>query len=167
MRVGVFVTGIFVGACTTAAVSSSASAPATPVPPASAPASDPAPGKTAGPGLVTAIGDAEIRDAPGGGARVMFLARGENAFVARLEMPGGGVVPEHRDTTEEYIHVLSGSGTITIDDRDYGLEAGSTVYMPANAKVSYENGPKPLVALQVFAGPEPAAKYDAWTPMPG
>ena len=43
---------------------------------------------------------------------------------------------------------------------------GSTIYMPANALVSYQNGDAPLVAIQVFAGPAPAAKYDAWEVVP-
>jgi len=42
---------------------------------------------------------------------------------------------------------------------------GTTIYMPPDALVSFANGPHRLVALQVFAGPEPAAKYDAWTPV--
>ena len=109
---------------------------------------------------------AERRVAPNGTARVTILARGLEAFVARLEMDPGAAVPEHRDATEEYIHVLEGSGTITIDGREYPLAPGDTVYMPADATVSFQNGDAPLVGLQVFAGPEPAAKYDAWTPVP-
>ncbi|MEX1361869.1 MAG: cupin domain-containing protein, partial [Nannocystaceae bacterium] len=109
---------------------------------------------------------AEQRDAPNGTARVTILARGVNAFIARLQMDPGATVPEHRDATEEYIHVLEGSGTIVIDEHEYALAPGSTVYMPADAKVSFRNGDEPLVGLQVFAGPEPAAKYDAWTPVP-
>jgi hypothetical protein len=38
--------------------------------------------------------------------------------------------------------------------------------MPPGALVSFENGPETLVAIQVFAGPEPAAKYDAWEQVP-
>jgi quercetin dioxygenase-like cupin family protein len=113
---------------------------------------------------VTKAAQAEQRVAPNGKARVTILARGLEAFVGRLEMDPGAAVPEHRDATEEYIHVLAGSGTITIDDHVYPLATGDTVYMPADAKVSFQNDDAPLVGLQVFAGPEPAAKYDAWTP---
>ena len=45
----------------------------------------------------------------------------------------------------------------------FEIAAGSTVFMPAGAVVSYQNGDAPMRALQVFAGPAPAAKYDAWT----
>lgn len=146
------------GACAATAVQSSASPPtpgptaatATPTPSVSPP--------------VTQAARAERRVAPNGQARVTILARGLEAFVARLEMDPGAAVPEHRDATEEYIHVLQGAGTITIDDVTYPLATGDTVYMPADAKVSFQNGDAPLVGLQVFAGPAPAAKYDAWTP---
>jgi hypothetical protein len=37
--------------------------------------------------------------------------------------------------------------------------------MPPNAEVEFRNGDAQLVAIQVFAGPEPAAKYDAWAPV--
>ena len=97
-----------------------------------------------------------------GNADVHILAQGKNAFVGKLIMAGDGVVPEHQDATEEYIHVLEGGGTILIDGTTHEIGPGSTVYMPANAVVSYQNGPEQLVAIQIFAGPEPATKYDAW-----
>lgn len=137
------------GACTAAAVQSSASTPATPE------------ATTASP--ITSSANAERRRAPNDKATVTILARGENAFVARLDMDANAAVPEHRDATEEYIVVLEGSGTITVDDEAYPLAAGDTVFMPANAKVSFTNGDAPFRGLQVFAGPAPAAKYDAWT----
>ncbi|MCH9681903.1 MAG: cupin domain-containing protein [Deltaproteobacteria bacterium] len=147
------------GACAASAAQSSASTPPTHAPAASLSASP----TTLSPPVTTAA-DAERRVAPSGKARVTILARGANAFIARLEMDAGATVPEHRDATEEYIHVLQGSGTIVVDDQPFALAPGSTVYMPANAKVSYQNGDEPLVGLQVFSGPEPAAKYDGWTP---
>jgi len=49
-----------------------------------------------------------------------------------------------------------------VDGEVHALTAGSAVFMPAGATVSYQNGEETLVALQVFAGPESAAKYDAW-----
>ena len=72
-------------------------------------------------------------------------------------------VPSHRDSTEEYIHVLEGSGTMTLDGQAFKVNAGTTVYMPANAEVSFQNDDAEMVAIQVFAGPEPADKYATWT----
>jgi quercetin dioxygenase-like cupin family protein len=95
--------------------------------------------------------------------RVTRLAQGKNAFLARLEMDPFAKVPEHRDATEEYIHVLSGHGTMWIDDEQTVVGPGDTVFMPANAKVRFENGPSSMSAIQVFAGPGPAEKYTAWS----
>jgi quercetin dioxygenase-like cupin family protein len=149
------------GACAATAVQSPGATPPKPAATEAATAPTPTPSVWS---PVTPAARAERRVSPNGKARVIILARGLEAFVARLEMDPGAAVPEHRDATEEYIHVLEGSGTITIDDVTYPLAMGDTVYMPADAKVSFQNGDAPLVGLQVFAGPEPAAKYDAWTP---
>lgn len=154
------VAAFVLGACAATAVQSSASPTVTTPPPTAT--AEPEPREWP---ALTPLATAERRVAPNGKARVTILARGHEAFVARLEMDPRAAVPEHRDATEEYIHVLEGSGTITIDDRVYPLAAGDTVYMAADAKVSFENGDAPLVGLQVFAGPEPSAKYDAWTPL--
>jgi len=124
----------------------------------------------AGSGIVQAsvlgAADARPRVAPSGKARITFLAQGRNAFVGRLEMEPGAAVPEHRDPTEEVIHVLEGGGTITIDGVAHTIGPGSTVLMPPDALVTYQNGDQRLVAVQVFAGPGPAAKYDTWAPAP-
>lgn len=114
------------------------------------------------PPTIVALADAETRVAPPGTASVRFLAQGHHAFVARLEMDAGAAVPEHRDADEEYIVVLEGGGTITIDGVATEIGPGTTVFMPAGATVSYRNGPERMVALQVFAGPGSAAKYDRW-----
>jgi quercetin dioxygenase-like cupin family protein len=82
--------------------------------------------------------------------------------VGRLVIAPGSSIADHRDATEEYIHVLSGTGTVTIDGQTYDVGPGTTVFMPASATVAFQNASEPLVALQVFAGPESAAKYDAW-----
>ncbi|MEZ4475584.1 MAG: cupin domain-containing protein [bacterium] len=103
--------------------------------------------------------------APSGKATIRHLARGQQAYVGRLEMDAGAAVPEHADATEEYIHVLEGEGVITIDGKASPVKAGDTVFMKANARVSYQNGPAKMVALQVFAGPAPADKYEQWKPL--
>lgn len=111
----------------------------------------------------------EHRQTGGGKAHIWALSRGDNAFFGKLELAPGGMVPEHRDPTEEFIHILEGGGRFTIDGEVHEVGPGTTIYMPPGARVSFENGPEKLVAIQVFAGPEPAAKYEAWdvvTPAP-
>lgn len=151
------------GACTTVALQSSASN-------AADEASDDAPDASEAPppsadvaASVVALDEAKQATAPSGKATITHLARGHNAYLGRLRMDAGGAVPAHRDPTEEYIHILSGAGTITIDGQAYEVGPGATIFMPANAEVSYQNGDEEMVALQIFAGPEPASKYEGWT----
>lgn len=130
--------------------------------------------KTQGESAPKAASVAEVRAktdhitkvAPHGKARVTELARGQNAWLGVLELDAEVKVPEHQDQTEETLYVLSGGGTVTIDGVSSEIAAGDSVMMPAGATVTYKNGPEPLRVIQVFAGPEPAAKYDAWSPAP-
>ncbi|MCB9794156.1 MAG: cupin domain-containing protein [Alphaproteobacteria bacterium] len=115
---------------------------------------------------VISYAQAPHRVAPNGKGHVRVLAQGKNAFLGELRMDAGGQVPPHRDPTEEYIHVLQGTGTLRIDGVEHALRPGDTVFMPADAEVSYQNGPEEMVALQVFAGPGPASKYEAWPEAP-
>ena len=77
------------------------------------------------PASVTALAQAEHRR-KGDAAAIHLLARGENAFLGKLEMAPGGEVPEHRDPTEEYIHILEGGGVFTIDGRTHRLALDTT-----------------------------------------
>jgi len=135
------------GACTTVAVQSSASRE---------------PSSSERRPTVIGLAEAPRAIAPSGTGSITHLALGDNAYLGLLRMDPGGAVPTHRDSTEEYIHVLEGGGTMIIDGQTHEIGAGATVFMPANAEVSFQNGPEELVAVQVFAGPEPAVKYEAW-----
>lgn len=115
---------------------------------------------------------AQVRVSPSGKARVRPLAGPElggaqSAFLALLELEPGAGVPEHRDATEEFIYFLEGHGTLFVDGRVFEVQAGDTVYMPANALVRFEGGDAPMKVLQVFAPPGPEAKYDGWPIAPG
>ena len=99
-----------------------------------------------------------------GKAHAWQLVKGKQAYMGVLSLAAGGAVPEHRDPTEEFLYVLEGTGTITIDDVNHTISPGTAVYMPAGAKVKYKNGDKKLVVVQVFAQPGPEAKYKKWTP---
>ncbi len=115
---------------------------------------------------VIPLSEARSATAPNGKATITHLALGHNAYLGRMRMEAGAAVPVHRDSTEEYIHVLQGHGVMTIDGREYEIGPGTTVFMPANAEVSFQNGEAEMLALQVFAGPDPAKKYDAWVADP-
>lgn len=114
--------------------------------------------------VVASASSLPARVTPSGQGRMVELLRGDNAFIATLELAGGAEVPLHRDSTEEYLVVQKGAGTLYIDGESYDVGPDTVVFMPANAEVRFVNGKKKLVALQVFAGPEPAKKYEAWPP---
>jgi quercetin dioxygenase-like cupin family protein len=143
------------GACTTVALQTAAAPEAD---------SESAPSSVEQPlaPTVIALSDARSATAPHGKATITHLALGHNAWLGRMRMAPGAAVPIHRDPTEEYIHVLEGGGMMTIDGREYEIGPGTTIFMPANAEVSFQNGEAEMLALQVFAGPDPAKKYDAW-----
>ena len=113
---------------------------------------------------VVTLDAAPTRAVPSGKASIKTLALGKNAFIGQLWLAPGGKVPLHRDATEEYIYIVSGQGQITIDGTTSKVGPGTTVYMPANAEVTFQNGDQPLVAIQVFAGPASAKKYEKWPP---
>lgn len=104
---------------------------------------------------------------PSGKASVWRIAGkeegAENAFFGVLELEPGAKVPVHRDATEEYLYVLSGSGEITIDGKTTAISAGFGVFMPANAEVSFVvTGTEKVRVVQFFAGQGPESKYSGW-----
>ena len=145
------------GACTGTAAYTAATPPPTTVQRPGIP-----PTEASATASVITLAQAERRQVGGGKAEVRFLAHGKAAWIGKLEMAAGGKVPLHRDATEEYIHVLSGGGEISIDGKTWPIGPGSTVFMPAGAQVTYQNGEERFVSLQVFAGPAPAKKYNKW-----
>lgn len=115
---------------------------------------------------VRPIAQAQVQKAPHGKAQITHLAEGKNAYLGRLHLAAHAKVPAHADATEEYLYILEGSGTITIDGKASAVAPGTTIYMAAGARVSYVNGPTPLIAVQIFAGPGPAKKYQNWVGSP-
>lgn len=105
---------------------------------------------------------ASTRNAPEADAQVSIMAEGDNAFMGKVRFKPGATVAEHTDESEEYLYVLSGTGTLTVNGTEYGLKPNTAVYMPAGARVSFENDDKLFEAVQVFAGPGPANKYSKW-----
>ncbi len=159
--------GAFVlGACSTVAVQSAASEPPAEARPQNSETIAALPAPESPQPTVLPLPEAPMQISPNDMATIQHLARGQNAYLGRLVMKPGAAVPAHRDPTEEFIFVLEGQGTMTIEGETHEVEAGTAIYMPANAEVSFQNGDAQMIAVQVFAGPEPAAKYEAWAPVP-
>ena len=111
---------------------------------------------------------AQAQTAPGGTATVYRIAGKEegakNAFFGVLEIQPGSRVPVHRDATEEYLYIVSGTGKITIDGKSTDIKNDFAVFMPAGAEVTFEaTGTETVRAVQFFAGQGPESKYDSWT----
>ena len=122
------------------------------------------PFKSEGPkGEVISIDRTPRRQVGGGKAIIEIFKEGSSAFIGRLTLAPKASVPLHRDPTEEYLLIEAGAGMITIDGIRSNVKQGDLIYMPAKAEVSFKNGEKPLIALQIFAGPESARKYDQWS----
>ena len=114
---------------------------------------------------ITNVNKTTALTAAHGKAQIKKLALGANAFIGELTIQPGAKVPVHRDPTEEYLYVLSGGGTMTLNGKVYPVKKGDVIYMPAGAEVSFVNGKEVTKVMQVFAGPGPASKYDSWKPV--
>ncbi|MBW2455275.1 MAG: cupin domain-containing protein [Deltaproteobacteria bacterium] len=137
-------------------------------PPAAQPASatpDPATSLPTPEGFVVDASQAPVLAAGHGKAWITKLATTAEAFVGIIKMAPKAAIPEHQDTAGEYVYILSGGGELTMDGKTFTIGPQSFIFMPAGVTVSFQNGNAELVALQVFAPPGPAAKYDGWKPV--
>jgi len=70
-----------------------------------------------------------------------------------LEIPPGGVFPQHaHPEREEIYYVLSGSGTIMVEDKEVPAKEGLTIYVSGESPHGIRNQTdKPLTVLFVHA----------------
>ena len=113
------------------------------------------------------VRNAPAKTAPSGKAKAIPLIHSGtgagSAYMGLLEMKAGAKVPLHRDPTEEYIYVIAGGGTISIDGEEHVVYQGDAIFMPANAEVSFAASEKGEThVLQVFAPGGPESKYESW-----
>lgn len=75
-------------------------------------------------------------------------------------LPPGYSTPPHDHEAEELATVLSGTGTITIDDVDHPVRPGDVVLTPSMSRHVSTAGPdEPLVVWWMYA---PAGSEDRW-----
>lgn len=68
------------------------------------------------------------------------------------ELPPGGWLGRHRHEPAEVYHVLSGEGTVEIDDVEHPVGVGATVFIPGGHWHAARNtGTEPFRVFYVFA----------------
>lgn len=58
---------------------------------------------------------------------------GDRMMVALMRMPAGTGAKPHSHPNEQWIYVLEGRFEARVEQQDYAVEAGSVLYIPANA----------------------------------
>jgi mannose-6-phosphate isomerase-like protein (cupin superfamily) len=100
---------------------------------------------------------------PGGKGKVQILLDATSggdgsASLGVLRAPADFSVPAHRHPgSSEYLYILQGSGTMTVDGEVYPVTPGLALQVPGNVEHSFRSsGDEPLVAIQVYTpgGPE-------------
>ncbi|MFC7204823.1 cupin domain-containing protein [Haloferax namakaokahaiae] len=62
-----------------------------------------------------------------------------NFAIRRFVLDAGAEVPRHTNEVEHEQHVLSGTYTVGIDDEEYEVEAGDSLFIPAGVVHWYRN----------------------------
>lgn len=111
--------------------------------------------------LVLAIDQGERRTwrTPGGGPLILKVDS-ENGGSPDLvmgyeDLAPGAVIPPHRHlVADEIIFVHRGSGVVEVGDRTEPFEAGATIYIPKDVRVTLRNtGTEPLSIAFFFSKP--------------
>lgn len=78
-------------------------------------------------------------------------------FLISIFDPGGSVeIHSHENTgTEHVFYILKGKGTVMLDGEKHIVEAGTTIWIPSDAKHSLlNNGDEPILMAVVSVPPE-------------
>ena len=71
------------------------------------------------------------------------------------DIPPGGVIPKHKHLEQDEILLIqTGTAHVTLDDKEYDVHAGSTVFFPAQTWVSLKNiGTDSISLVFIFSSP--------------
>ena len=112
--------------------------------------------------LATEAGERRVRrnDQFGTGAPFILKVDAQNGGSPDLVMgyediPPGRAIPAHRHLiADEIVFVHAGSGVVDLGDRSTPIQAGATIYIPRNVRVSIKNtGTAPLSIAFFFSKP--------------
>lgn len=88
------------------------------------------------------------------------VTTGSRHFVmGTAEIQQGSRVPVHRHDQDELIFVHKGNPTVTLADRTFTVEPGTTIFIPEGTWIGLENSAaEPVVFLWLFGHPE----FERW-----
>lgn len=117
--------------------------------------------------VVSTTGGASYEIAAGRGQATLLLNEktgSSEAALSRLSLRGGAQVQEHiHEKSAEFLYVISGEMTLTIDGQSQTLRAGDAVRIPAGHK--HAGGVAANVdrveLVQIYVGPGPEARFTA------
>ena len=91
----------------------------------------------------------KVANLPGDIVRTV-LVTGPDLTVARFDINGNGVIPEHVHPHVQTSSVLKGKAIYRIGEEAVTLEAGDSCYIPSNVPHSVEPIEVPMVAIDTF-----------------
>jgi quercetin dioxygenase-like cupin family protein len=72
----------------------------------------------------------------------------DNLSLGTQQVPPGAGIPRHRHAyMDEFIYVLEGSGTVTLNDERLPIEKGGTIFIPKGSWHAFENPDSELLLL--------------------
>ncbi len=79
----------------------------------------------------------------------------EHLVLGTEEIPPGGVIPRHKHLEQDEILLIqTGTAHVTLNDKEYDLHAGGTVFFPAQTWVGLKNIGKDDISLVfIFSAP--------------
>ncbi|WP_158542508.1 cupin domain-containing protein [Lujinxingia litoralis] len=97
-----------------------------------------------------------------GQVRVAPLLQGAQAYMGRWVLAPNAQTEARTTEAEEYLYILEGSGVAVINGQSYIIGPEMAVFVPAGAEIRVTNGAERLVAVQVFAPADEAARFEEW-----
>jgi len=97
-----------------------------------------------------------------GGAFAAYGGQGaDQSSVVVFEIAPQGHLGWHTDQTEESQYIISGTGILKVDDREYPVHSGTVFVVPTNVRHDLVNtGDEPLRAVAFFAAAMFTQKFD-------
>jgi len=79
----------------------------------------------------------------------------EHLVLGTEDIPPGGVIPRHRHLgQDEILLIQTGTAHVTLNDKEYDVHAGGTVFFPAQTWVGLKNIGKDSISLVfIFSAP--------------